>query len=64
MRQVPSLLALQPDLLGFRGALCRNGDRAQSLDAGRLAGVRTLIPKRPRLLPEPNLADLAPQALC
>jgi (5-formylfuran-3-yl)methyl phosphate synthase len=64
MRQVPSLLALQPDLLGFRGALCRNGDRAQSLDAGRLAGVRTLIPERPRLLPEPNLADVAPQALC
>jgi (5-formylfuran-3-yl)methyl phosphate synthase len=64
MRQVPSLLALQPDLLGFRGALCRNGDRAQSLDVGRLAGVRTLIPERPRLLPEPNLADLAPQALC
>ena len=32
-RHVPSLLALQPDLLGFRGALCRGGDRAKPLDA-------------------------------
>jgi (5-formylfuran-3-yl)methyl phosphate synthase len=63
-RHVPGLLALQPDLLGFRGALCRNGDRTQPLDAERLAGVRSLIPERPRLLPEPRLADLAPQALC
>jgi (5-formylfuran-3-yl)methyl phosphate synthase len=63
-RQVPSLLALQPDLLGFRGALCRHGDRTQTLDAERLAAVRALIPERPRLLPEPHLADLAPQALC
>jgi uncharacterized protein (UPF0264 family) len=63
-RQVPSLLALAPDLLGFRSALCRNGDRTQTLDAERLAGVRALIPERPRLLPEPHMADLAPQALC
>jgi uncharacterized protein (UPF0264 family) len=63
-RQVPSLLALAPDLLGFRSALCRNGDRTQTLDAERLAGVRALIPERPRLLPERHMADLAPQALC
>jgi dihydroneopterin aldolase len=63
-RQVPSLLALAPDLLGFRGALCRNGDRAQGLDEERLAGIRALIPERPRIFHEPNLADLAPQALC
>jgi hypothetical protein len=61
---VPSLLALQPDLLGFRGALCRAGDRAQSLDEERLASIRALIPERPRILPESNLADLASQALC
>jgi dihydroneopterin aldolase len=63
-RHVPSLLALQPDLLGFRGALCRAGDRAQSLDEERLASIRALIPERPRILPESNLADLASQALC
>ena len=63
-KHVPSLLALGPDLLGFRGALCQAGDRAQTLDAGRLTAIRALIPERPRILPEPNLADLAPQALC
>jgi len=63
-RHVPSLLALGPDLLGFRGALCRDGDRAQALDAGRLDAIRALIPERPRILHEPHLADLAPQALC
>ena len=57
-------LALAPDLLGFRSALCRNGDRTQTLDAERLAAVRVLIPERPRLLAEPHMADLAPQALC
>lgn len=63
-RHVPSLLALAPDLLGFRGALCQAGDRAQTLDEGRLAAIRALIPERPRLFHEPNLAGLAPQALC
>ncbi len=30
-RHVPSLLALAPDLLGFRGALCHGGDRVRKL---------------------------------
>jgi (5-formylfuran-3-yl)methyl phosphate synthase len=63
-RHVPSLLALAPDLLGFRGALCRAGDRAQTLEADRLASIRALIPERPRIFHEPNLAGFAPQALC
>ncbi len=63
-RHVPSLIALAPDLLGFRGALCHGGNRVQGLDAGRLAAIRALIPERPRILHEPNLADMAPQALC
>jgi uncharacterized protein (UPF0264 family) len=63
-RHVASLVALTPDLLGFRGALCQNGDRSQNLDPVRLAAIRALIPERPRILHEPNLADLAPQALC
>jgi uncharacterized protein (UPF0264 family) len=63
-RHVRSLLALGPDLLGFRGALCQAGDRAQTLDAERLVAIRALIPERPRILPERNLADIAPHALC
>lgn len=63
-RHVPSLVALQPDLLGFRGALCRDGDRTLPLDPDRLAVVRALIPERPRVFHEPNVADRIPQALC
>ena len=63
-RHVPSLVALQPDLLGFRGALCHGGDRAIPLDPARLAAIRALIPERPRIFHEPNVADRVPQALC
>lgn len=63
-RHVASLIALAPDLLGFRGALCQSGDRSQDLDPVRLAAIRALIPERPRLLREANLPSLAPQALC
>jgi uncharacterized protein (UPF0264 family) len=63
-RHVPSLLALQPDLLGFRGALCRGGDRAMPLDSDRLACVRALIPERPRIFHEPHVAERIPHALC
>jgi uncharacterized protein (UPF0264 family) len=63
-RHVPSLVALAPDLLGFRGALCHHGDRAEPLDPQRLAAIRTLIPERPRVFHEPHLADRVPQALC
>jgi dihydroneopterin aldolase len=63
-RHVPSLIALAPDLLGVRGALCRDGDRVKRLDADRLASIRALIPERPRIFHAPNLADRIPQALC
>jgi dihydroneopterin aldolase len=42
---VPSLLAIGPDYLGFRGALCRNGVRKQGLDHGALTAIRTLLPR-------------------
>jgi dihydroneopterin aldolase len=42
---VPTLLALGPDLLGFRGALCRDGRRGEPLDPVRLAGIRAAIPR-------------------
>jgi uncharacterized protein (UPF0264 family) len=61
---VPKLLALQPDLLGFRGALCRGGARDASLDASACASIRALIPRGPRAAPRTGRADLAPQALC
>lgn len=61
---VPELLALCPDLLGFRGALCRDGKRDRSLDPVRLAGLRALIPKERGVKREANLQDLAPHTLC
>jgi dihydroneopterin aldolase len=41
---VPRLLPLQPDLLGFRSALCRAGDRKSKLDPQAIAMIRGLIP--------------------
>ncbi len=41
---VPALLALGPDLLGFRGTLCRGGRRGEPLDPVRLAAIRAAIP--------------------
>lgn len=40
---IAPLLALQPDYLGFRGALCRAQQRVASLDPGRVAAVRRRI---------------------
>jgi dihydroneopterin aldolase len=41
---VPDLLPLAPDLLGFRGALC-NGSRGAALDPASCAAIRALIPE-------------------
>ncbi len=54
---VPALLALDPDYLGFRGALCAAGQRSGALDADAFARIRAAIPatgrsasvKHPRL---------------
>src|SRR3990170_3846683 len=51
-KHVPGLLALRPDLLGFRGALCHGDDRVQSLDPVRLTAIRALIPHTGRILRE------------
>jgi uncharacterized protein (UPF0264 family) len=45
--QIAGLLALGPDILGFRGALCRESDRRSALDAAALAVVRAEIPRSP-----------------
>ncbi|WP_041316557.1 (5-formylfuran-3-yl)methyl phosphate synthase [Hyphomicrobium nitrativorans] len=45
LTQIPALLTLEPDVLGFRGALCRASDRARALDADALSAVRRAIPR-------------------
>ena len=45
LAQIPALLTLEPDVLGFRGALCRASDRVRALDADALAAVRRAIPR-------------------
>jgi (5-formylfuran-3-yl)methyl phosphate synthase len=61
---VPELLAIGPDLLGFRGALCRDGKRGQSLDPVRLACIRGLIPKNRGVAREASLPDRPQLPLC
>ncbi len=41
---VPRLIPLRPDYLGFRGSLCRGGDRGAALDPAAVAMIRDLIP--------------------
>jgi uncharacterized protein (UPF0264 family) len=44
-QDIPELLSLGPDYLGFRGALCRAGRRTAEIDPAALAEVRRLIPR-------------------
>jgi uncharacterized protein (UPF0264 family) len=41
---VASLLQLAPDVLGFRGGLCRRGDRNATLDPDAVGNVRRAVP--------------------
>jgi dihydroneopterin aldolase len=43
---VPRLLLVEPDVLGFRSTLCARGARGGRIDAGRIALIRDLIPRR------------------
>lgn len=45
---VPRLLLLAPDYLGFRSALCDRHDRQSELDPAQLDLIRGLIPRDPR----------------
>ncbi len=45
---IPALLPHAPDYLGFRGALCRRGDRVEALEASAVTDIRKLIPPAPR----------------
>jgi dihydroneopterin aldolase len=50
---VPRLLLVRPDVLGFRTALCRQNDRVASIDPQAVSVIRDLIP-RERPLPDPS----------
>ena len=43
LADIPALLALRPAYLGFRGALCKRGERGQQLSADRLRQVRSAV---------------------
>lgn len=45
---ISPLLAIAPDYLGFRGALCRNNSRIDQLDAAAFCAVRARIPSAPQ----------------
>ena len=45
---VPRLLLLTPDVLGFRGALCGDNDRTGRIDPAAVEAIRALIPDDPR----------------
>jgi len=63
-KHMPPLLALDPDLLGFRGALCRSGAREDPFDPVAAASIRALIPQMPSRPPGADSPALAAQALC
>ncbi len=58
---VPSLLRLGPDYLGFRGALTRSG-RVSSLDPAAIATIRAAIPRGPITSPPVPAARPQPRA--
>jgi dihydroneopterin aldolase len=60
---VAPLLALRPDLLGFRGALCQ-GSRNAALDADACAAIRALIPAAGPRASLTELPEAEAQALC
>lgn len=62
---VPALLRASPDVLGFRGGLCRQGDRTGAVDAEAVRAVRSVIPvcdaARADACPAPLPGAMAPR---
>jgi dihydroneopterin aldolase len=53
---VPRLLLVKPDVLGFRGALCRDHDRGAKIDPQAVTLIRDLIPReRPEADASPKI---------
>jgi uncharacterized protein (UPF0264 family) len=48
---VPPLLKIEPDYLGFRGALCSGSNRNQNLDAAAFTKIRSAIPELESIVP-------------
>lgn len=42
---IAPLISIEPDYLGFRGALCSESNRNQNLDSGAFAKIRSAIPE-------------------
>jgi uncharacterized protein (UPF0264 family) len=65
-KHVPELLALEPDLLGFRGALCRGHARSGTLDEQACCAIRALIPQAQAMAvcETVTLLELPASALC
>lgn len=42
---IPPLLRISPDYLGFRGALCKQHRRTSQIDGAKIAEIRELIPR-------------------
>ncbi len=55
---VPPLLRINPDYLGFRGALCKQHKRTLTIDSTKVAGIRKLIPGKPILTCPLSVNDL------
>jgi dihydroneopterin aldolase len=51
---IPRLLLLTPDILGFRRALCADQDRTASIDPAAVDAVRALIPRDVRRATQDN----------
>lgn len=61
VEHIPALVALRPDVLGFRGALCRAGGRRNAIDAKAVARVRCAIPAPPAsVVAAPDLETCPP----
>jgi uncharacterized protein (UPF0264 family) len=50
------LLKLEPDILGFRGALCARADRTAAIDSRAFAAVRAAMPRGAAALAQPARA--------
>ncbi len=60
---VPQLLALGPDVLGFRGGLCRDGARTAAVDADAVRAVRAAISRSLTQSPDESCRAAQPDAM-
>lgn len=52
LADIPPLLELEPDYLGFRGALCAGNDRCETLDPKAIRAVRHIMRQASTLMAE------------